>query len=245
MPTPMPTIAAVGVAQSGTSRTRRSSPPSAIAMPSPKTAVRSGRPIATAEPKVSSRIRAAATKPITSPPTGAACDFAATGPPASTRGFVTGGQDWVDERLGLCGRVLVHGLVERDQGVCGPAVSATPGWRRLQRMGWRPLSHAGRRRAHRRCPPPSARTMAEEKPSSAWKTTCTVSPARCGNCSLQGLCGSLRLRAGLEVVLLGLPAERAREREGRRECGDPKDDDQTALPVAPVSCLTNMSDSSS
>jgi hypothetical protein len=54
-------------------------------MPRPNTAISSGRPIATAEPKVNSKITAAAMKPMPSPPTGAAWDFAATGPPASTR----------------------------------------------------------------------------------------------------------------------------------------------------------------
>ena len=84
MPTPMPTIAAVAGAQSGTSTTRRRTSPRAMAMPTPKIAVISGRPIATAEPKVSSRMTAAAISPIPSDPTAAVWDRAATGPPAWT-----------------------------------------------------------------------------------------------------------------------------------------------------------------
>ena len=56
-----------------------------------------------------------------------------------------------------------------------------------------------------------------------------------GELGLQRLRSGLRLRARLEVVLPGLPAERARERERGRQRGDPQDDDQTALSVAPVS----------
>ena len=56
-----------------------------------------------------------------------------------------------------------------------------------------------------------------------------------GELGLQRLRGGLGLRAGLEVVLLGLAAERARECEGGRQRGDPEDDDEPALSVAPVS----------
>ena len=84
MPTPRPTIAAVGGAQSGTSTTRRRTSPSAIAVPRPNTAVISGSPIATADPKVNSRMMAAAISPMPSVPNGAVWDSAATGPPTST-----------------------------------------------------------------------------------------------------------------------------------------------------------------
>src|SRR3954465_1977289 len=126
MPTPIPTIAAGGGAQSGTSTTRRSSSASATDMPSPKTAVRSGRPIATAEPKVSSRIRAAAMRPMPPPPAGAACGQFAPRPPGGglrrqlrdrpaglhLERVVAGGEYRFQERLRLRRGVLVRGLVE-------------------------------------------------------------------------------------------------------------------------------------
>ena len=46
---------------------------------------------------------------------------------------------------------------------------------------------------------------------------------------------ALRLRARLEVVLLELPSERAGQREGPDQCGDPGQDHETAVPEAPIS----------
>ena len=111
-------MAAVYGAQSGTSTTRRSTSPSAIATPRPNSAVSSGRPIATTEPKVISRMSAAASRPMPSEPMATVCALVATGPPTSTcRRVVTGGQDGLDQCRGLVGRELVGRPVEGDVGV--------------------------------------------------------------------------------------------------------------------------------
>ena len=98
MPTPMPTMAAVYGAHSGTSTTRRSTSPRAIATPRPNRAVMSGSPMATTEPKVISRMRAAAIRPMPSEPAATVWDLVATGPAdLDLQGVVTGREDRRDQ----------------------------------------------------------------------------------------------------------------------------------------------------
>ena len=84
MPTPTPTMAAVYGAHSGTSTNRRSTSPSAIAMPRPNNAVMSGSPMATTEPNVMSKMIAATIRPRPSEPAATVWDLVATAPPTST-----------------------------------------------------------------------------------------------------------------------------------------------------------------
>ena len=181
MPTPMPTIAAVAVAQSGTSTTRRSSSPSARDMPRPNTAVSSGRPIATAEPNVNSRISAAAIRPMPSPPAGVVWDSAATGPLASTRRVSspaarTGSMSAL-ARAGVYSSAVwssataAYAVLPSCETWLAPLTSKGPAT---------PTTCGSVARSARTCSA-RVRTPAEEKPSSEWKTTWTVSPARCGN----------------------------------------------------------------
>ena len=71
-------------------------------MPRPNSAVSSGSPIATADPKVKSRMMAAAMSPMPSEPTGDGLgqrgDRAAD---LDLQGVVAGGEDRLDQRLGL------------------------------------------------------------------------------------------------------------------------------------------------
>ena len=181
MPTPMPTIAAVAVAQSGTSTTRRSSSPSAIDMPRPNTAVRSGSPIATAEPKVNSRISAAAMRPMPSPPAGVVWDNAATAPPASTRRVSSPAARTGSMSVLACAGVYSSAVLSsaaRPYAVLpsGEIWLAPPSLNGLATpVTWGSAARSAKMFSA------LVRTLAEEKPSSEWRTTCTVSPAFSGN----------------------------------------------------------------
>ena len=85
MPTPMPIMAAISGEKFGTTRTWVSSSRSATPIPSPASAVITGRPMATTEPKASSMMRMAAVMPMPSLGPGAAVTAEEIGlPPSST-----------------------------------------------------------------------------------------------------------------------------------------------------------------
>ena len=176
----MPTIAAVAGAQSGTSTTRRSTSPSAIATPSPNSAVMRGSPIATTEPKVNSRMTAAATSPITSEPTGGACDRAATGPPTSTCRELSPASRMGSTRAAA--RAGVYSLTVMLRATSAYAVvpsseiwAAPPSANGLAIPTTSSLRATSAKSASAR-----SRTWGDVTPCSACSTTWTVSPARCG-----------------------------------------------------------------
>ncbi len=85
MPTPRPSMAASGRANTGTSTNRATSETSAIAVPMPSTAVRIGMLMATSEPKRASSTMTATARPNPSRPPGPCCSANRTGsPPSST-----------------------------------------------------------------------------------------------------------------------------------------------------------------
>ena len=85
MPTPMPIMAAISGEKFGTVRTWVRSSSRAMPMPSPASAVITGRPMATTDPKASSMMRMAAVMPMPSLGPGAAVAAAEIGlPPSST-----------------------------------------------------------------------------------------------------------------------------------------------------------------
>ena len=119
MPTPRPTIAAVGGAQSGTSTTRARSPPSARPVPRPNTAVISGNPIATADPKVNNKMTAAAMSPRPSEPKGGVSRAPRPARRPRPGEGVRGREDRLDQGRGLGRSEVAVPLVERDVGVGG------------------------------------------------------------------------------------------------------------------------------
>ena len=207
MPTPSPTIAAVGGAQSGTATTRLSTAPSASAVPRPNTAVISGRPMATAEPKVTSRMSAAAMQPDALGAErcrlGERRDRAAD---LDLEGVVPGGEDRVDQGLRLRRGEVAVPLVEGDHGVGGGAVL---GDLRRARVGER-AGHGdhvvGSPPRRRRSPPPSCglgrRDTGLGVDHDLHGVTGGLRERR-----LEGVGGGLRLRPRLQVVLPGLAAE--------------------------------------
>ena len=174
-------------------------------------------------------------RPMPSPPDGSRLgqrrDRAADLDP---EGVVAGGEDRFDERLGLCRGVLVRRLVERNDGVGGrPVLRDLAGATIAERTG--DPHHVG---CGGDVGEDAGRALADHGRGEAVvgvenDLDGVAGPLR--ELGLQGLRGGLRLGAGLEIVLLGLSAERARECEGGRQRGDPQDDDETALSVAPVS----------
>ena len=85
MPTPMPIMAAISGEKFGTVSTCVRSSSRATPMPSPASAVMTGRPMATTDPKASSMMRMAAVMPMPSLGPGAAVAAALIGaPPSST-----------------------------------------------------------------------------------------------------------------------------------------------------------------
>ena len=78
-------------------------------------------------------------------------------------------------------------------------------------------------------------TSGERTPSSEWTTIWMVSPAFCGKLLLEGVRGGLRLRPGLQVVLLELAAERAGQGEGAHAGRRSRRRPRAGASVAPVS----------
>jgi hypothetical protein len=183
MPTPSPTIAAVGGAQSGTSTTRRRISPSAIAVPRPNTAVISGSPIATADPKVNRRMMAAARSPMPSVPNGAVWDRAATGPPTSTWRVSSPAA-----RMGSTSVLACSGVKSLSRwSRATSAYAVVPSWE----ICWAPPSSNGLATATTWSLPATsvkiasacAWTSGERNPSSERTTIWMVSPAFCGKLS--------------------------------------------------------------
>ena len=83
MPTPSPIMIATELAHSGTSMRLAISLPPARPIPTPNSAVASGRPMATSEPKAMSRISAAIASPGPSAPMLLACTFSMACPDSS------------------------------------------------------------------------------------------------------------------------------------------------------------------
>ena len=85
MPTPIPIMVAISGEKFGTTRTWVRSSRSATPIPSPASAVITGRPMATTDPKASSMMRMAAVMPMPSLGPGAAVTAEEIGfPPSST-----------------------------------------------------------------------------------------------------------------------------------------------------------------